>query len=281
MPAASGTGTQQLFGSGEKTLANFDTSGSGFVWVRAVGVVNCQTAIVISKVTRLLVPLPFPQDVLDANGFEMSNNGNKVLLNTQGTAAQGSGVSVRCTGIPGGKGLGTACTSYSKAAQVSPDTVAATPASPAVTLTATQLLGVKAVAKANNTYFAAGSCPTSAQLTGTPVYVEGPCAVSGPGNSAALPGYTVVVNGTFDLGGNASFYGVVYAVNAQAATGDVVTIHGNGHIYGGVTVDGTGTVGIGSSQESLTFDTGGFGSMVVSGGAEPVPNSFRQLPTSQ
>jgi Tfp pilus assembly protein PilX len=277
---AGGTGTQQLFGAGEKTLANFDTSATNFVWVRAVGVVNCQTAVVISKVNALIVPLAFPQQVLNANGFFMSNNGNKLLLDTQGSAAQPSGVAVRCNGIPGGKGLNTACTNYTKAAQVAPDTVAATPASPAVTLNATQLAGVKALAQSKGTYFAAGACPTG-NLDGAPVYVEGPCALTASGNSAASPGYLVIINGTYSINGGTQFYGVVYAANAQAASTAVVTIHGNATITGGVTVDGNGLVDIGSSGSSLVFDTGGFGAMRTFGGAAGTPNTFRQLPTSQ
>lgn len=283
----SGSASQSLFTSAtEKTAAAYDSSASNAVWVRAVATVNCRTAVVISKVSAQLVPLTaFPQNVLTANGFETSNNGNKVLLNTQGSASQASGVSVRCNGIGGGKGAGTTCTSY-RAGQVSPDTVSTTPSSPSPTLTASQLAGLKAEAIANGTYWAANSCPsTISQLTGAPTYIEGPCTLSFSGsdsaNASGSPGYMVLVNGTLDVSGSSSFYGVVYAVNAQGSSGDVVTIHGNGHIYGAVDVDANGTVQIGSSHESLTYDASGFSVMKTYGGAAPTPNSFRQLPVGQ
>lgn len=180
----------------------------------------------------------------------------------------------------GNPGPGTTCTNY-VSGQVSPDDVPLTPSAiPSSTLSVTQLEAVKAQAKANGTYFAAGTCPGS--LTRNPVYVEGPCAVGAGANTAASPGFLVIVNGTFGMTGNSTLYGIIYAVNAQGSKGDVVTVGGNASIQGGIDVDGLGTVNAGDShQGNLTYDGTAFGTILVAGGAQPTPNTFRQLPTSQ
>ncbi len=281
----SDTSTAQLFNSAtDKANPAYD-NGDRSVWVRAVGVSQCKAVAVISKVAEQLLPMPFPRNVLTANGFSTSNSGNKVILNTLGeNATQPAGVSVRCEGL-----TSTACKKYSTG-QVSPDTTSRTPASPAHTLTATQLESLKAQAKANGTYFksplSGGTCPTSmAAMTGSPTYIEGPCTLGeftgGEANSKASPGFLVLYNGTLKIAGSATFWGVVYAVNTQNSSGEVVVIHGNGKVVGAVDVDGLGTVGLGSSAPNLIYDPRGFNLLKTYGGAAPVPNSFRALPRGQ
>lgn len=274
----SDTGTEQLFNSSvDQSNPPYDT-GDRSLWVRAVGVSQCRPVTVISKVSEQLVALTFPRNVVSANGFSTSNRGSKVILNTLGSAAQPAGVSLRCEGL-----TSTQCKNYS-AGQVSPDTTGA-PATPSPTLTVTQLEGLKYQAKANGTYFKTGECPASmAALSGAPAYVEGPCNLSfagGEANSQELPGFLVLYNGTLSLNGNATFYGVVYAVNAQGSTGEVVIVHGTAKIVGAVDIDGPGTLGLGSSAANLIYDPRAFNNIKTYGGAAITPNSFRALPIGQ
>jgi Tfp pilus assembly protein PilX len=278
----SDTSTGQLFNSSvDKVNAPYD-NGDRSLWVRAVGVSGCKPVAVISKVSEQLVPLAFPRNVLSANGFSTSNSGSKVILNTLGTATQAAPVSVRCQSP-----LTTStCKVYTKGVQVSPDTTTVCSACSPSMLTATQLESLKSQAIVNGTYFKTGTCPASmAALTGTLTYVEGPCNLGefsgGEANSNASPGFLVLYNGTLKMGGNATFWGVVYAVNAQKSSGGVVSVQGNARIVGAVDVDGLGTVQLGSSAPNLIYDPRGTNLLKTYGGAAPTPNTFRVLPRGQ
>lgn len=273
-----GSGTSDLFSSSiARNQPAYDANRNGKLWVRAVGVSQCAVQTVLVQVSQQLVPLTFPTGSLAANWLATSNNGNKVLLDTLGTAAQPGGVSTRCAApapVP--------CRSY-RAGQVSPDTTNAPP-TPATTLTGTQLAAVKAQAMANGTYFPAGSCPsTLGALSGAPTYIEN-CNLSfngGTGNSASAPGWLVLAQGSLYLNGNAAYYGTVYAVNGQASSAALVETHGNSLIQGAVVVDGPGGVQLGESHANLTYDPTSFSNIKTYAGATPVPNTFRQLPGGQ
>jgi Tfp pilus assembly protein PilX len=306
----SGSGTQSLFTSAtEKGYAAYDSSGTGFLWVRAVGIVNCHTAIVIAKVSEQIIPLTFPQTVLSANGFEVSDSGNKVVLNTADLNGNTSQISLRCVGL-GGLPPGSTCAQATKPSQVGPGPVYASPPTVSPTLTSTQLGALKALAIANNTYIPAGTnCNniTDAQLAGAVVYIEGgnsttPCNISITSNSMinslSSPGIIVLVNGTITFGGSMTYYGVIYDVNkqnVQPPNTDVVTLGGTSTVVGGIDVDGLGTVSLGSSGNGLDcanpngnkkcgdleFAQSAFPSLTAFGGAAGTPNSFRQLPAGQ
>jgi len=284
--------TEQLFSSTvEKTTPAYDASLNGFVWVRAVATVNCHTAVVLTKVSAQYVGLSFPHSVLDANGFETENHGNGsgAIINALGDAPQPSQILVRCNGMSNQIGVDQPCTYYHKPDQVSPSgQIVYTPNASAQTLTAQQLLSMQAQARANGTYWGPGQCPSSSmsQLTGSPTYVTGPCTLTfqgnDPANSATSPGFLVLVNGTISFSGNVHFYGVVYAVNQQASSTDVVKIAGTAVVSGGIVVDGNGTVDAGEShQGNLSYDPKAVNSAKTWGGAQATPNSFRQLPTGQ
>jgi hypothetical protein len=282
----------------EETAAADDASGTGAVWVRAVGIVNCKTAVVVSKVSAQIEYLNFPKYVVNANGFETSNNGNKTILDTEDSNGNVSEISLRCTGLGGDPPSASTCDQFGKSAQVSPGPTFASPAASSPTMTSTQLAGIQALAEAKGTYFAAGNCPTSiSQLTGNPVYVAGPCNLSftgsGSANSSTSPGFLVLDDGTLDMNGTTTYYGVIYAANTQGCPnsssayclnndGDVVETHGNNQVVGGITVDGNGTVNFGSSgAPNLQFDKAAFDDLQAFAGADATPGSFRELPTSQ
>ena len=287
-----GEGTGALFNSTvDHNQPTWDASGpggtpDGKLWVRSVGVVQCQIVTLLSLVSAQYVTVPFPQSAVAGNWFETSNNGNKVIVDTKGTASQAGKVTMRCNGYKGtAQEIKEACEKYDeKHNQIEPNTteVAATPAS---TLSAGQLEALKSAAKAVGTYFATGNCPNSLEaLSGKPVYVEGPCELSvngGTGNSEEKPGFLVIVNGTLKLDGNAEFFGTVYAVNAQNSSGVVVQVHGNSRITGTINVDGNGGVSFGSSHENLVYNGTAAENVRSLVGVAGTRNSFRILPAGQ
>ena len=88
------------------------------------------------------------------------------------------------------------------------------------------------------------------------------------------------VSGTLTLGGNRTFYGLVYAANGQRATGSVITVAGAATIYGSVAVDWGGGFTIGSNGDNLTFDDRVFPLIKGFGGAAPVQGTWREMPAS-
>jgi len=83
----------------EKEAVTYDGNADNKLWVRSVGVVQCHVVSMVALVSAQYVALPFPQYAVTANWFETSNNGNKVIVNTQGKASQPAGVSMRCSGF--------------------------------------------------------------------------------------------------------------------------------------------------------------------------------------
>ena len=298
-----GTTTQNLFNSTtNQSQPAYDSNGDGVVWVRAVGVVNCREVTVLSRVSAQSVHLNFPQDAVNANGFTISNSGQHTIIDLLGYGSQQSQISVRCNGL-GGQPPGQNCAQINKPGQVYPQATFANPPGAATTLSGSQLAAIKSQAIANGTYFSPNGgapCPsTMSQLTGSAVYIQGcgdlgftgnDTANSAPGTSPG-PGLLVLADGTIDFSGNTTFYGIVYAVNSQASSGDVVTLHGNTCVTGGIDVDGNGTIGFGSSgngcsspdgqSSNIAYDPTAFARTSISAGAQSSPNTFRVLPQGQ
>jgi Tfp pilus assembly protein PilX len=278
----------QLFNSpAEGEAATPAYAAHGQLWVRAVGVVQCRMVVLVALVSPQIVTVPFPQTAIAGNWFETSNNGEKIIINTKGKASQSGGIGMRCSGhIP--------CEKF-REGQVEPDTKVAAP--PAQTLSASQLESVKNLAKAAtpSRYFGAGTCPSSlAEVSGAPTYVEGPCNLSftgnGTGNSAEKPGFLVIANGTFTLNATTTFYGTVYAVNAQNSSEVVVELHGHSKLIGSIVVDGNGGLSFGSSGnggkkeeevENFVYNNVSVNNLEGFVGASATRNSFRVLPNSQ
>ncbi|MEA2390042.1 MAG: hypothetical protein QOK31_151 [Solirubrobacteraceae bacterium] len=268
--------------------------GDGVLWVRATATVRCRVQSLVAEV-RLdhLAGIDFPGNVITANWFATGNQGRKVIVDTLGSyaqppsaqpgpASQASNLVLRCISGP------SPCASYAAGkGQVQPPTVRQDPATSNASLDPAQLLALKQQAISTGSYFAAGTCPSGAQLTSAaaaPVYVEGPCSVTVAGNtqvnSAAAPGALVIVNGTFSIGGTGSFYGLLYCVNAQGSNGAVVSVGGNGQIQGLISVDGAGGVVAGSSKTNVIYDPRASHLLTGSAGATLLKNTWRQLPSN-
>jgi type II secretory pathway pseudopilin PulG len=249
----------------------YDSNENGKVWVRADAHAAEGNRTVVALVKRIDSTINFPRNAITAGWFQSTNNGNKVIVDTKGNAAQAAPVAVRCPGRSPG------CLQY-RQGQVSPDTT--TVGYPGETIVSPEILeSFRAKAKALDTYYS--SCPSS--LTGEMVFIEnGDCRYTGGGsaNSAAVPGSVVIANGTLHLGGNVTFYGLVYAANLQRSTGEIVRTQGAATIVGAVAVDGDGGMSAGSNKLNVVFADGVFQSITSFTAAAPVQGSWRELPAS-
>ncbi len=297
-----GTAESLLFNSAkeEKELTYPELPETGALWVRAVGVVQCHAVAVVSLVTRLRIKLRFPEDAIAGNWFKVTNEGKKVIVNRMGRAAEAAPISMRCEGRKSLK----ECEEYSEPKeQVSPPIGEENPQSARTTLTTSQLETLRDEALAHGTFYSAISpyhCPTSmTELEGVelssdaraPVYVEECGALkitaNGTANTAANPGFLILADGTLELSGTSTYYGVIYAANLQNASGAIVKLQGKTLVVGGIIVDGDGGIEFGSSGQSenkpanLEFDSLAVNNLTISAGAAATRNSFRILPAGQ
>jgi hypothetical protein len=269
----------------------WDANLDGKVWVRASSTVRDRTRTMVTLVSARRVEISsFPRKVITGGHFATGNNGNKVIVNTEGTA-QPSGVQVRCP-----SSTDTNCLDYRQdkgkqqkqendKQQISPEIVT-TGYAGGDAMTEDELNGLRGIAQQNGTYYASGEpCPDS--LTGKVVFIESNnCSYNkGSFNSAETPGTVVIATGTLSLEGNASFFGLIYGANKQETDEDVVTLGGNACIQGAVAVDGDGGVRIGSSGNdkcggfdgNLVWDPTAITQLETYGQATPEDGTWREL----
>ncbi|TMK98241.1 MAG: hypothetical protein E6G34_11350 [Actinobacteria bacterium] len=273
--------TGEVFNSTtEQGQLAYDANKDGKVWVRSVGVVRCRLVSVITLVARQQIAISFPHNVVTANWFETTNSGKKVIIDTEGEAGQSGNVSVRCESPHP-----EPCENYEKEkGQVSPDTTVQE-AGTSPSLPSTTLKALREEAEASGHYYKTGSCP-SGMPSGFPVYVEGPCEITGGNNevvnSQSSPGFLVIANGTFSMGGTSKFYGVIYCLNQQKSTGAVVSLSGSAELIGAVDIDGGGGASFGSSgAPNITYSGKAIEELKAYAGAAATRNSFRVLPSNQ
>ncbi len=253
----------------------WDANHDGRIWARAEAIVNGRRRAIVAlvEVQRVDSSLLFSHNAITSGWFRTTNNGNKVIVDTQGTSAQPAPVAVRCLlRIP-------SCLGYQTGkGQISPDTTETAYAG-GNALTADRLDTLRTRAIADGTYHASG-CP--ANPSGAVVVIEngdcsynnsaGPCC-----NSAAAPGVLAIVNGTLSLTGNTVYHGVVYMANQQNSPGVVLSLNGTAGIYGAVAVDGPGGLLAGSSGVNISFARSVFNSVVGYGTAGVIQNTWREL----
>jgi Tfp pilus assembly protein PilX len=263
------------------------------LWVRAVGIVNCRVVSLVTLVSRQLVSVPFPKNVLGGNWFEVTNSGghgSKGIVNGLGTAGERGEVGMRCEGRAEGNGSGQ-CETFEnepKSHKEQFENYKKGPPTPSPLLNGEQLATVRSLAEANGTLRspALGNCPkTAEELAGSPAYVEG-CGnlvLNGNGsvNSATSAGFLVLAEGTLTLTGSPTWYGVIYALNPTNLATGIVKLSGNATVYGAIEVDGKGGIELGSNSVNLVYNPEGIVDLKGSAGATPTRNTFRVLPISQ
>lgn len=250
----------------------WDANGDRKLWVQARAVVRGQPRNLLALLKREQFAEGFAQSAVTAGSFEVSNSGNKTIIN-----AGGSQVVVRCTTS------GTGCTDYDPAkAQVLPSTIVRDPAVPPA-MSDAQIERMKASAQSASpsTYYT--SCPAS--LTGTVVFIDVPtgtsCTDSGAGtyNSPSEPGIVIMPRGSLTLRG--TLHGLIYMANGQASAGPVLTLASNSQLFGGLAIDGPGRLVVGQAsgqRATITYVANAFTSLRSFGTTALVQNTWRELP---
>ena len=134
------------------TQPRYDANDDNFLWVRASGLVRGRPRTLVALVEAENVTLNFPRATLVAGHFAVSNNGNKVMIDTNGDPDQPSpgDIIVRCTPV-----TSSSCAKWDAGkGQIEPNTVRSDPAQPrAVSVEALDQLRERALARAPEPYF--------------------------------------------------------------------------------------------------------------------------------
>ena len=253
----------------------YDQNADKLMWVRAEGTVRGRKRAMVGLIRIEPRPVTFPAYAILSGKFRTTNNGNHSasIVDTTGSL----GVSVRCsaTTIPD-----SSCIDYEPTrGQIVPNIVN-TGYPESQTVSQDDLEALVDVARANGTYYT--SCPSS--LTGDVVVLDtgGECSFQGntQHNSLANPGLLIIWSGSIEFLGTTNFYGLIYHPNLSNSTDwDLVKVHGNSQVRGGVIVDGKhGGVSAGSSgQMNIKFDANAFNDINSFGTAGVVQNTWREI----
>jgi Tfp pilus assembly protein PilX len=251
-------------------LQGYDTNGDGKVWVRARATAKGKTRTLVAMVRIYSQSEDVPKSALIAGKVYFHNAGNKAFV-------VGSGpVQVRC--VPTATNL---CIGNDNRVDLATQMPGSTPVydlliPPAITPEARQRL--KQTAISNGTFYTSCGSGQPPSAAGAVVYVErGPCSWRGNGvyNSPAKPGLLIMERGLLEM--KEDYYGVIYHANLDNTTAKIVDTSGNGHINGGVLVDGPGLLEVGDSKENVIFDPNAFESVKSYGSAGVIQNTWREI----
>jgi hypothetical protein len=135
------------------------------------------------------------------------------------------------------------------------------------------------VARANGTYYT--SCPTNPSGKVVVIDTTAECTWQGNDvfNTAASPGLMIVTRGKIQFRGGATYNGLLYHVNlGNSSAPDLVKVHGNSQVAGGILVDGNGGLEAGSSgKQNIKFNPNAFNGIVTFGTAGVVQNTWREI----
>jgi hypothetical protein len=236
----------------------YDANGDGFVWVRGQGTVRgrTRTLVVQVRLQRTSEVPNLPRTAITAGRFSISNSGRKLIVDLKGMSASASSLRVRCSQSTSDP----TCASYAQdKGQISPEQIQQGYSDGGHAIATGLVDRLRARAQADGTYYAAGTCPSSP--AGGLVFIENAnCSwahISGCCNSETSPGVLFVNRGTVSFTGNNTFYGLIYAFNAQAAgrlDPAVVTLGGNTTVQGSIIVDGDGNLVLGSNGTNYIWD---------------------------
>jgi Tfp pilus assembly protein PilX len=232
---------------------SYDANGDGKIWVRGEATLRGVTRAIVTQVKAQIRTIPFPRNTLTAGYFSTTSQGRKVIVDTNGktyssTPTQAGAVAVRCSSGPT-----SSCLNYNAGqGQVSPPAYQTSYPTSSI-ISSDDLNAMRGIAKQSNTYYSSG-CPST--LTGSLVFIEnGTCSYNtGTFNSLASSGMVVIATGTLSLGGNATYYGLIYAANLQGSTGYVVSEGGCAKIVGSIAVEGQGGLLAGACGANIAFN---------------------------
>jgi hypothetical protein len=257
-----------------------DANNNCQLWVRAEGTLNGKKRVVVAKVRVDTRPVQFPISPFVAGSFATSNNGGKkIIVDGQGHAGQ-----VRCTDVSS-----PSCVDFSGSQVANPSSITAGDPNLADTvLDDTTLDALRKTAQQNGTYYSsttAGKTTCPADATGAVVFVEDlDCQYAAVNvNTATKQGIFVIAKGTLKITGNGDWYGAIYLANLQKTSGVVFDMKGTATVHGGVFVDGSGSISMGSSgnagqgEPNLIYDPTVFPPLQAYGTAGIIQNTWREL----
>jgi hypothetical protein len=275
----------------------WDSNKDGKVWVRAQATIKGRTRKIVALVRQEFQPEDIIQKAIAAGAIDITNNGNKSLI--QGGDV--TNVAVRCSVSDTAEDRAAACLgqAYDSSAwkkvdeQIQPFDVN-TQQRYAVerAMTEDAIDRLRETAKRVGTYVT--DCATLGSNTpGGVVFAEGGnCTIGGSNTSAEQPGMIVNLTGTFTVGpGSPVYHGVIYAANRLASDPTrldtsgrtVVTLQGTPVIFGGVLIDGNGKMYVGSSggasvaTGNIVFDSKAFTAVQSIATAGIIQNTWREL----
>jgi len=260
--------------------SHYDANGNNRVWISASATVRGRKRDLVALVEIQEVFEDIPKRTIIAGEFKLTPNGNHQYVLTVPDQFSDHKVTVRCN--PSTPGCLEYDPSDTKNPQIDP------PAAVEQGFTNQDALDddtkdrLKERAIADGSFYS--SCPTDEQLNGKVVWVEG-CAVgqytkSNIWNSPDKPGILIWKNGILELGGQSTFNGIIYHLDDPSAPAgtDVLRLRGGLTVNGGVFVDGSGGVDVGSNKVNIVYTPKAFVSIASYGTAGVVQNSWRELP---
>ena len=278
----------------------FDENRNGEMWVRAEATLKGKKRVVVARVRVEALPLSPPKAPFVAGKFNTGNNaGNKVIVET----TPGVYGVVRCDNGTDVTSHSGDCIDYGNG-QMSPTNMVKSDVNAGAAIPPGLMDSLKQMAINNGTYYGnvGNSCPDP---SGAVVFIEqGNCKYQGNMvvNGASKKGIFIIRNGTLELAGSVTWWGVIYAMNEQNCGGgtgatncldykgysdNVVTITGTPTVHGAIFVDGDGRLGIGNSGNAgncanclpnLMYDPSVVADLVAYGTAGIIQNTWREIP---
>jgi hypothetical protein len=261
------------------TNPHWDANGNLRVWVKAQATVRGRqrTLVALVQVTENIEYMP--KKVILAGQFELTPNGNGIYIKTNPDATSEHRVTLRCT------------LASPSCAEFTPDKKNPQ-LDPPGAIEGQQYVGQDALeddvkqrlmerAIADGRYYH-NTCPTQEQLSGKVVWVEG-CpdgsyTKNWNWNSEAKPGILIWADGFLEIGGQSTFWGIIYHLNnADSSDDELLRLRGGLTINGGAFVDGPGGIDVGSNRINVNYDEDAFVGISSYGSASIVQNSWRDI----
>jgi hypothetical protein len=285
------------FADAQSPAVRYDANGDKKVWVKASATVRSRTRTVVGLMQLEQLTLPFPRFVVQSYSLNLKDKPGAVNTNGGGAVHLGcSGYGSGCANWDPNGGAVVGGTQFGFGSNLQ-------------ALTDSQQAALKTAAKTEGHYCeipgnasdtnslspgftcTAAGCPveignTTGSGDGWIVWADGPtgqCKYNGGTNynSLAKPGMLVIGQGPgwIEVTGNATFYGVLYAVNRQkVSTPALLQWHGNGSMVGAAASDFNGSIDMCcSSQADFTFDANALKGVKVNGTAGLAQNTWREL----
>ena len=252
----------------------YDRNCDGRVWVRAQASVRGKKRTLVALVKVETQTEELPRAAMLTGGATMTNAaGGKIMVDANGSSNGQPGlVAVRCkrssTCVDPKNDKNdpedrfeppTITYDYPEAKALSDDAIAR----------------LRARAVADGTFFT--TCPSL--WSGAVVWVEtdSVCTIQDDANSMSAPGVLMMARGELELRGNSKFYGVIYHLNQQGSTDDIVRTQGNSQVFGGVIIDGGGRMDLGGSANDIVYEPTAFGGVASYGTAGIIQNTWREI----